>query len=71
MVCSSPPEGQARWTVRLIAQEAVKRKLVPRVVGKPFASCWKATMKPWRKKCGGAPGLTGRESRMKESHEEG
>ena len=30
-VCSSPPEGRARWTVRLVAQEAVKRKLVPRV----------------------------------------
>ena len=22
MVCSSPPEGRARWTVRLVAQEA-------------------------------------------------
>lgn len=31
MVCSQPPEGQARWTVRLIAEQAVKRKLVPRV----------------------------------------
>jgi putative transposase len=31
MVCSTPPEGRARWTVRLVAQEAVKRKLVPRV----------------------------------------
>jgi putative transposase len=31
MVCSHPPEGQARWTVRLVAEEAVKRKLVPRV----------------------------------------
>jgi hypothetical protein len=31
MVCSSPPEGRARWTVRLVAQEAVRRRLVPRV----------------------------------------
>lgn len=31
MVCSQPPEGLSRWTVRLIAGEAVKRKLVPRV----------------------------------------
>jgi putative transposase len=31
MVCSPPPEGQARWSVRLIATEAVKRKLVPGV----------------------------------------
>jgi hypothetical protein len=28
MVCSSPPEGRARWTVRLVAEEVVKRKLV-------------------------------------------
>lgn len=31
MVCSKPPEGRARWTVRLIVEEAVKRKLVPPV----------------------------------------
>ena len=31
MVCSDPPEGRARWTVRLVVQEAIKRKLVPRV----------------------------------------
>ena len=31
MVCSNPPEGRARWTVRLVAEEAVKRKLVPNV----------------------------------------
>ena len=29
MVCSQPPEGRARWTVRLVAEQAVKRKLVP------------------------------------------
>jgi Homeodomain-like domain len=29
MVCSDPPEGRARWTIRLITEEAVKRKLVP------------------------------------------
>jgi putative transposase len=29
MVCTDPPEGRARWTVRLVAQEAVKRKLGP------------------------------------------
>ena len=31
MVCSDPPDGFARWNVRLVAEEAVKRKLVPRV----------------------------------------
>src|SRR5260370_18234413 len=30
MVCSKPPEGRARWTVRLIVEEAAKRKLVPK-----------------------------------------
>lgn len=32
MVCSSPPEGRARWTVRLVAQEAIKRKKTIRVL---------------------------------------
>src|SRR6202051_5271817 len=27
LVCSPPPEGRARWTVRLLAEETVKRKL--------------------------------------------
>ena len=31
MVCSDPPEGRARWTVRLVVEEAVKRRLVPKV----------------------------------------
>lgn len=31
MVCGPPPEGMARWSVRLIANEAVKRKLAPQV----------------------------------------
>jgi putative transposase len=30
MVRGKPPEGRARWTVRLVAEEAVRRKLVPR-----------------------------------------
>lgn len=30
MVCSDPPEGRSRWTVRLVAEEAVKRRLVPK-----------------------------------------
>ena len=31
VVCSPPPEGRARWTVRLLTQEVIKRKLVPKV----------------------------------------
>jgi putative transposase len=31
MVCSPPPEGQARWTVHLVMEQAVKRKLEQRI----------------------------------------
>lgn len=51
MVCSSPPEGQARWTVRLIAEEAVKRKLVPRVGRETIRVLLSShDLKPWREK---------------------
>jgi transposase len=29
LACSKPPDGHARWTVRLLAEEAVKRRIVP------------------------------------------
>jgi transposase len=29
LACSKPPEGYQRWTVRRLAEEAVKRRLVP------------------------------------------
>jgi transposase len=51
MVCSQPPEGQARWTVRLIAEEAVKRKLVPRVGRETIRVLLSShDQKPWREK---------------------
>jgi len=31
LACSQPPAGRQRWTVRLLAEEAVKRQLVPGV----------------------------------------
>jgi len=51
MVCSNPPQGHARWTVRLIAAEAVKRKLVGRV-GRETIRLLLQTheLKPWREK---------------------
>jgi hypothetical protein len=51
MVCSQPPPGYARWTVRLIAEEAVKRKLVPRV-GRETVRILLLShdLKPWREK---------------------
>ena len=51
MVCSDPPEGCARWTVRLIAQEAVKRKLVPRVGRETIRILLQHhDLQPWREK---------------------
>jgi hypothetical protein len=51
MVCSDPPEGQARWTVRLVAEEAVKRKLVPRMGRETIrVLLLHHDLKPWRKK---------------------
>ena len=51
MVCSDPPEGRARWTVRLVAQEAVKRKLVPRVGRETIRILLQDhDLKPWREK---------------------
>ena len=51
MVCSDPPEGRARWTVRLITEEAVKRKLVPKVGRETIRILLEShELKPWRKK---------------------
>jgi putative transposase len=51
MVCSQPPEGRARWTVRLVAAEAVKRKLVPRVGRETIRILLEShDLKPWREK---------------------
>lgn len=32
LACSAPPAGHRRWTVRMLTQEAVRRRIVPRVV---------------------------------------
>jgi transposase len=51
LVCSDPPEGRARWTVRLIVQEAVKRKLVPKVGRETIRVLLEShDLKPWRGK---------------------
>ena len=51
MVCSDPPEGRARWTVRLIAEEVVKRKLVPKVGRETIRVLLLShDVKPWREK---------------------
>ncbi|HMD69886.1 MAG TPA: helix-turn-helix domain-containing protein [Bryobacteraceae bacterium] len=49
MVCSKPPEGRARWTVRLIAEESVKRKLAPKVGRETIRILLQShELKPWR-----------------------
>jgi transposase len=51
MVCSDPPEGRARWTVRLVVEEAVKRRLVPRVGRETIrVLLLHHDLKPWREK---------------------
>ena len=51
MVCSGPPEGRTRWTVRLVAEEAVKRRLVPRVGRETIrVLLLHHDLKPWREK---------------------
>jgi putative transposase len=51
MACSDPPEGRARWTVRLVAEEAVKRKLVPQVGRESIRILLlHHDLKPWREK---------------------
>ena len=51
MVCSEPPEGHARWTVRLVTEQAVKRKLVPRVGRETIRILLQShDLKPWREK---------------------
>jgi putative transposase len=51
MVCSVPPPGRARWTVRLVAEEAIKRRLVA-CVGRETIRLLLLHhhLKPWREK---------------------
>jgi hypothetical protein len=51
LVCGPPPQGQARWNVRLIAEEAVRRKLVARVGRETIRILLQNhELKPWREK---------------------
>ena len=51
MVCADPPEGRARWTVRLVAEEAIKRKLIPQVGRETIRILLlHHDLKPWREK---------------------
>jgi putative transposase len=51
MVCSEPPTGRSHWTVRLVAEEGVKRRLVPRVGREAIrVMLLSHDLKPWREK---------------------
>ena len=51
MVCADPSAGRARWTVRLVAEEAVKRKLIPPVGRETIRILLlHHDLKPWREK---------------------
>jgi transposase len=51
MVCAAPPKGHARWTVRLVAEHAVKKRLVPRVGRETIRMLLLShDLKPWREK---------------------
>ena len=51
MVCAAPPEGCARWTVVLVAEESMRRGIVARV-GRETVRQVLANhdLKPWREK---------------------
>jgi len=51
LVCSAAPEGRSRWTVRLLVEEAVKRKLVKSIGRERLRVILRDhELKPWREK---------------------
>ena len=51
LACGPAPQGRARWTVRLLTEEVVKRKLVPRVGRETIRVLLEShDLKPWREK---------------------
>lgn len=61
LVCGPPPEGNARWTVRLITSEVMRRGIVKRI-GRETIRMTLANheLKPWREKNVGRAGNYGR-----------
>ena len=51
LVCSDAPAGAARWTIRLVTEEVVKRHLVPHVGRETIRVLLQShDLKPWREK---------------------
>lgn len=51
MVCGDPPGGRARWTLELVVEQAVKRKIVASVGRETIRLLLRDhDLKPWREK---------------------
>jgi len=51
LVCSDPPEGYDRWSIRLLTEEVMKRKIVNSVGRETIRILLKShEIKPWREK---------------------
>lgn len=51
MVCGPAPEGHARWTVRLVAEHAVRKRIVDQIGRETIRVLFASHgLKPWREK---------------------
>lgn len=51
LACTDPPEGFARWSLRLLTSEAIRRRIVPEVSREPIRVVLREHgIKPWREK---------------------
>lgn len=51
LVCTKPPDGSSRWTVRLLAEEAVRRGITESIGRESIRVILRDhDMKPWREK---------------------
>ena len=52
LACSAPPEGHARWTLRLLGDKLVELEVVDRIHKETVRKALeKNNLKPWRKQC--------------------
>jgi hypothetical protein len=57
LVCGPPPDGNARWTIRLVTSEVMKREIVERVGRETIrVTLAEHDLKPWREKNVGGAG---------------
>jgi transposase len=57
--CGPPPEGRARWTLNLLADELTRRKLVVSITGEAVPKVLKKTRSsPGRRNAGASPSAT-------------